>query len=72
LRTLAKLGACLAALVLAAPIASAQTQRAFPTKPIRIVVPYVPGGAVDITLRIYSPYVVETLGQQLVIDNRVD
>ena len=68
MRTPARIVASLFGLCLLA--AAAQAQSTFPTKPIRILVPYVPGGAVDIILRIYSPYVTETLGQQLVIENK--
>ena len=51
----------------AAPSALAQ---AYPTKPIRIVVPYAPGGSTDVIFRILAPRMTEMLGQQIVIDNR--
>lgn len=47
--------------------AAAQT---FPTRPIRLIVPYPPGGNVDITARTIGPGLTEALGQQIVIDNR--
>jgi len=42
----------------------------FPVKPIRIVVPYEPGGAPDITARALAPRMSEQLGQPVIIENR--
>ncbi len=42
----------------------------YPTRPIRIVVPYPAGGPVDITARAIGPKLSESLGQPIVIDNR--
>jgi len=42
----------------------------YPEKPIRIVVPFPPGGNIDITARTVSPAMAEMLGVQVVIDNR--
>lgn len=47
----------------------AQAQ-SFPTKAIRVVIPYQPGGGTDILVRAIAPEVSRTLGQQLVIDNK--
>jgi len=48
---------------------SAQAQ-AYPAKPIRIIVPYAPGGSTDVLFRIFAPRLAEVLGQQTFIDNR--
>lgn len=45
-------------------------QPAYPTKPLRIVVPSSAGGGTDIIARAVSPRLAERLGQQIVIDNR--
>ena len=50
--------------------ASTGSGQAYPVKPIRIVVPYAPGGSTDVVFRILAPRLTEILGQQVVIDNR--
>lgn len=47
--------------------ASAQT---FPTKPIRFILPFAPGGVADITARIMASKMGENVGQQVVVENR--
>jgi tripartite-type tricarboxylate transporter receptor subunit TctC len=44
--------------------------QAFPDKPVRVVIPYAPGGGTDNLVRIISPTVGAALGQQLIIENR--
>jgi tripartite-type tricarboxylate transporter receptor subunit TctC len=46
------------------------TGAAFPVKPIRLVAPFPPGGSVDNTARLIVPSMSESLGQNVVIDNR--
>lgn len=50
--------------------ASAQTATAYPARPIRLIVPVPPGGSTDALARIISVRLAESLGQQIVIDNR--
>jgi tripartite-type tricarboxylate transporter receptor subunit TctC len=55
------------ALVLLPALAFSQ---AYPTKPIRLIVPFGPGGVADITARSVAPKISEIVGQQLVIENK--
>ena len=64
---------CLLAAALVAAAVSAQGSalgQDFPTRPVRIIVPYAPGGGTDITSRIVQDRTVALLGQPLVIENR--
>lgn len=56
------------ALTLGAPLLVGA--QAWPSRPIRIVVPFAPGGSGDITSRLYARYFEEVLGQSVVIENK--
>jgi len=57
----------LAALAAAAPAAHAQK---YPTKPVRLIAPFAPGGGTDILSRVIAVPASETFGQPVVVDNR--
>jgi tripartite-type tricarboxylate transporter receptor subunit TctC len=59
-----------AAAAAGALLASSVVAQDFPSKPFRWVIPYSPGGATDITARTLSPHMSQTLGQQIVVENR--
>jgi len=46
------------------------SQAAFPDKPIRLVVPFPPGGTTDVVARHVAPKAAEILGQQIIIENK--
>ena len=49
---------------------SAQGQAGFPTRPVRMVNPYTPGGSVDLVGRAVAAGLSEIWGQQVIMDNR--
>jgi tripartite-type tricarboxylate transporter receptor subunit TctC len=49
---------------------STRSGQGFPTKPIRLVVPFSPGGGTDTLARIIAPKMSESWGQSVVIENR--
>ncbi|MDQ2149560.1 tripartite tricarboxylate transporter substrate binding protein [Alcaligenaceae bacterium A4P071] len=61
--------ACLASVLFAVPL-FAHAQAAFPERPVRLIVPYAPGGSADIAARLVADAWAKALGQPLVIENR--
>jgi tripartite-type tricarboxylate transporter receptor subunit TctC len=59
-----------AVLLLIAALAPPAFAQDYPSRPIRFIVPYPPGGGTDIIARIVQPRLTEALGQPIVIENR--
>jgi len=57
-------------LALLVPLHAWAGEAAYPARPIRMIVPFVAGGGTDLLARLVTPRLAETLGQQIVIDNR--
>jgi tripartite-type tricarboxylate transporter receptor subunit TctC len=60
----------LAAVGLAAPSVLRAQGAAWPDRPLRLIVPWPPGGGTDIVARVFTPKLSEVLGKQVVIENR--
>src|SRR5215217_7998867 len=67
MRAIRVLAVFIAGMVCAAGIAWSQS---YPTRPVRVIVPFPPGGANDIVARIVLPKLSEQMGQSFVIENR--
>ena len=67
-RLYALTGILLIAITFIAPPVAAQSS--WPNKPVRIVVPFAPGGTTDILARALAPELTKAFGQQFVVDNR--
>jgi len=48
----------------------ASAQDKYPSKPVKILVPYAPGGGTDITARLFGDHMKNSLGQQFVVENK--
>src|SRR5687767_15417066 len=62
--------AMIALAVVAAASAAHAAEAPYPTKPIRLIVPYPPGGSTDPTARAYGTWLSDKFGVPVVIDNR--
>ena len=61
---------CSAILVLACGAGAAAQDAPYPARPIKMIVPFPPGGPVDVTARILSQHLPQMLGQPVVVENR--
>jgi tripartite-type tricarboxylate transporter receptor subunit TctC len=57
------------AMLIAAEVADAQTDT-YPSRPVRLIVPFAAGGLNDVVARLVAPYLERSLGQPFIIDNR--
>ncbi len=69
-RAVCALGALAAAACLAALPGTAAAQAGYPNRPLRIIVPAPPGGAIDIIARVVGDKLATSLGQAVVVDNK--
>jgi len=60
----------IACLLLAAALASPAAAQTYPSRPIRIIVGFTPGGGVDINARLLAPKLADILGQPVIIENK--
>jgi tripartite-type tricarboxylate transporter receptor subunit TctC len=65
-----RVGLGVALLCLAFGSVTASAQDKYPSKPVKVVVPYAPGGATDITSRLFGEQLRQILGQQFVVESK--
>ena len=69
--SLSRRSACIAASLALFASATAFAQAPWPSKPVRIIVPYAPGGITDTVARLAAPKIQEALGQPVLIENKL-
>lgn len=69
-RPLAALAPALALALATLASGAALAQDRYPSRPIRMILPFPPGGSVDTVARLLAPLLTESLGQQVVVENR--
>ena len=62
--------ACSAGIAVQSPVGVANAADAYPSRPVRWIVPYPPAGTTDILARIMSEWLTQRLHQQFIVDNR--
>ena len=59
-----------ALLAATAALSLSAAAQSYPTKPVRVIVPFTPGGISDVLARVMSQHLQSTMGQQFIVDNR--
>ena len=70
IRPFAVLAAAVAAAMLALAAPAAHAQADYPTRPIKLILPFPPGGGADLTARSLAQKMGETMGQSIVVENK--
>jgi len=64
------LGAASVVLALTGAVAAQDAAKDYPNKPVRLIIPFPPGGSNDVVGRLFATHLGERLGKQVVVDNR--
>ena len=70
MKTIRRLLCLSAGLLLPAVVTAAVAQQSYPSRPVRVIVAFAPGGSADYVARVVGHKLGEQLGQQFVVDNR--
>src|ERR1700680_827729 len=68
--SMGRLASALAAIVALTPLGAVGQTADYPSRPVKIIVPYAPGGVTDIIARHLAPRLQDVLGQPFVVENR--